>query len=385
MTTQNNKRNRGYVYAFCLYSALMLLQTPVANIGLIGAFGTMLLTVLCAVFGGHFEIRSFRGTKLTLLLFLFTLLFFCTSYGQGRNIGFLVKSLALQLFAIFLTGLNIDQRESVLIRKVFQWAVVIYAILIIRSCMNAGDARYYHGDISLFGTSLDPNFVGIPLVAALVFFIDNFLNEKRRVFSLVSSAVIVIAIMYTGSRGNMLCMCIGCACCLLSYLSQKKISSYRKLAICLMIFISIPIMLNVITKQFPDQWARMTTFGEGADNGRFTLWSDTLKVFTQSPIWGNGYRSMVWNGNHGTHNTYISILCDTGVMGILLWIMLLITLFLKARAHSKIFGIVLATMYIQITFLDAFENRPMWTLLMWSVLLPDKQTAAGGSKHRLNS
>lgn len=370
MVLKNNNKICGMVYAFCLYTALMLFQTPVAKMGTIGAFGSMMLVIMGAIFGGKVELRKFRGSPEAALLFCFVILFFCTSYGHGQSIGFLVKAMVLILFSLILTGTSITKEEELLIRKTFRWATFVYAVLIINSCLKAGDNRYYHGDIQLFGTNFDPNFIGIPLVSASVLFLDEILRKGNKFVNVIALTTIVIAILYTSSRGNMLCLSVGLVSCFLLYLNNKEISNTKKFAWTVFILIAAPIVLEIIIKYFPDHWARMTDFGEGADNGRFDNWERAMRWFSKSPLWGNGYSVMTFTGLHAAHNTYLGLLCDTGLIGFFLYCSFLCRLLFKAYRYDRILAVVLMSMYVQIAFLDTISNRPVWVVLGWMILLP---------------
>lgn len=370
MIQKNNKKICGMAYAFCIYTALMLFQTPVAKLGTIGAFGSMVLVLMGAIFGGKIELTKFRGSSETALLFGYVILFFCTSLGHGRGIGMLVKTMALILFSLFITGTSVTKNEELLIRKTFQWSTFFYAVLIIRSCLLAGDDRYHHADIMLFGTNFDPNFIGLPLVAASVLFLDDILRKGKKLLCAAAFATIVVAILYTSSRGNMLCLSIGVIGCFLLYLNSKNISNAKKLTWIAFILLAVPVILELIIEFFPDHWARMTDFGEGADNGRLDNWSRALQMFVRSPIWGNGYLAMSIGGLHVAHNTYLALLCETGLIGFILYASFLCRLFFKVYRYDRILAVMLFSMYVQMAFLDTISNRPVWAVLGWMILLP---------------
>ena len=81
----------------------------------------------------------------------------------------------------------------------------------------------------------------------------------------------------------------------------------------------------------------MTT--EASSNGQFdssseerlTLWRDALGMFKQNPITGTGFNTYEFMHRVGsyrdTHNYYLKVLAETGLVGIVLFLFLLRMLF----------------------------------------------------------
>jgi O-antigen ligase len=70
--------------------------------------------------------------------------------------------------------------------------------------------------------------------------------------------------------------------------------------------------------------------GQGLDSSaedRVTIWEDAMKVIDHDPVFGTGfdtYRSMARIGNYGdTHNYYLKVALEMGVIGLLLFLALL--------------------------------------------------------------
>lgn len=80
------------------------------------------------------------------------------------------------------------------------------------------------------------------------------------------------------------------------------------------------------------------TFEPSAQD-RINLWEDAMVLFKQNPITGTGfqtYESMGRLGYADTHNYYVKVLAETGVVGFCLFLMLLWKLF---RTGMRLFFI----------------------------------------------
>jgi len=96
----------------------------------------------------------------------------------------------------------------------------------------------------------------------------------------------------------------------------------------------------------------------------FVYWPASYRVFLRSPIVGHGlgsylYLNYIFEGvNRSSHNDYLAILVDTGVIGFSLFIILLIALFkpifrmLKQEVISKYYSLFLGATGISIAFLE---------------------------------
>jgi O-antigen ligase len=67
--------------------------------------------------------------------------------------------------------------------------------------------------------------------------------------------------------------------------------------------------------------------GEGLDPSageRVTLWEDALRAFNEDPVFGTGFNTYQYMGRVGpytdTHNYYVKVLMETGLVGILIFL-----------------------------------------------------------------
>jgi O-antigen ligase len=77
----------------------------------------------------------------------------------------------------------------------------------------------------------------------------------------------------------------------------------------------------------------------GGGVARLSLWGKTIRFFAQSPFWGRGFRATRWSMGPSAYftadNYFLEILADTGLIGLILALLFLSTLYVSAiRLHK---------------------------------------------------
>jgi len=369
---------RKVVLSFSSVIAFMLYQTAGSSVGSIVAIVTLVLTAFCYTLEKESIADDFeKNTKALLLAFIFVL-FLSTYVNSLVAVSSVFKFLLQAVICVLLLGVSITPVEHRYIKIVIQFASVIYSYFIIRYCLSAGAARYIHGDIEMFGSSFDPNYIGIPLVASCALLLDDFLNSDgwlKKV--LVSSAwlVVVFAIIQTSSRGNSISLVLVSGLVFLNFLRSTSVS-LKKYLIVLVLIIGILFLYLKASDMFGDNIARMTEFEEDSDNGRFELWKHSLSLWYNNFLFGTGLGGVaILTGGHCSHNTFMQLLSETGIVGFVLFVAFLVKILRKAYEYDKVTFFVILTMLFQICFLNALDNRCVWALLGWAAMIPNKNNS----------
>ena len=368
---QNKEKIKNVVICFSLFVASMLFQTSYMRLGTIVAAGTMFLTVGAFLSKNTFSKVSIKFNNYVALLMLFLIYTAIGCYLNGHFPSYFIKFATQILLCALLFSVNITERENEYLKWVFTLSSAIYAVLVIVVCVENAREGYARTDILLFGAKLDPNFVGIPFVASMTLLLDNVLNKKKTFVSITLYVVNAIAIVYTASRGSFLSAIISSVLVFAFFLFSKKIKFTRKLFYFVLVVLLIGILIKVIETQFPLQWERLTDFDSGdMGSGRLDLWKSALSWWEQNPIFGGGLHSNYLNTGRATHNTYLQILSETGLIGFGIGITFFVLMLKKAYKFEKnLFCMLFGTM-LQIFFLDALDARVFWVILCWIAMLP---------------
>jgi putative inorganic carbon (HCO3(-)) transporter len=188
----------------------------------------------------------------------------------------------------------------------------------------------------------------------------------------VLSGFSALCLMYSLSRGGYAALLVGWL-----FLGIVK---QRKLLVFLLLF---GLTWTSLVPRAVQQRVMMSYDGKSGQldhsaETRIELWTDAIVVFRSSPVMGTGFNTYAYMhramGSFGgyyqdTHNIYLKFLLETGVIGILLFVWLLIKTFyagfrLFLRAQTPLFaalGLGLAVWVLCAAVANAFGDR--WTFL----------------------
>lgn len=371
--SESRKKIRKLVFAFSLVLAFMLYQTGDSSMGTIVALITMGMSILLSLLERHsFSSRGEEVSRAVLLCFAFVV--FATTIVRPGNSFLSVGKFLFQVFlCLMLLGASIQEEEHRYLKYVLEVAAVVYSFLIIRYCMSDSVTRTIHGDIEMFGSSFDPNYIGIPLVLASVVLLDDFLKSttafSKGVFFL-SWLFIALAIVQTSSRGNSLSFLFSNGLVLIEYFKPQKVT-FKKVLLFLTFVLGAIIAFRYATTFFSDNLTRMLSYERGADNGRFELWKQSIYIWEEHPLFGVGLGGVTALGELCSHNTYLQVLAETGFIGFMFFSFFLFILLRKVLRYERIISIVYISLLFQIFFLNALDNRCFWSILCWLAMIPN--------------
>lgn len=221
----------------------------------------------------------------------------------------------------------------------------------------------------------DPNLLGIYLLASAgVVALRGAMVGKRVVTW--QTAVILAGVLSTSSRGSMLAACV--VVTLLPFVNRGLRASSRLLLATLLGF---GLAGGYLFGSRIPAIARLVE-GGGLDNDlRGVLWAGALDQWATSPLYGIGLgeyalRSPEYTGvpvNFVAHNTYLSFLAETGIVGFLIFFSVFVLVaHLAKRAGWNTNGVdVVALMVIAVMLnlgtVNAQNSRFFWVFLALTI------------------
>jgi O-antigen ligase len=325
------------------------------------------------------------------------------SYCAFTFVSLCLGSLYLNMPLPFLSGGDArfaDWREYILM-PLFLFVVAAavenkkqMTILILLMCLGAValDKSYWSTisdrDFSAYSDDLrDAGAMGYAGVNGLAAFEAQFASfmvalatfERKRLLKWSYGVVALLScfcLMYSLSRGGYLALIAG-------FLFLGLVRQYKLLVVMLIFGLAWTSLVPNAVRQ------RITMTYDTKDGGldhssetRVDLWEDAMKLFGSNPVTGTGFNTYAYMGRIGnykdTHNYFIKVLVETGVVGFLLFVSLILrffwsglTLQWKARDPlAKALGLGLAAWVVCVIVANLFGDR--WSFLqvngyMWVI------------------
>ena len=234
-------------------------------------------------------------------------------YNFFRMFGLQVNAIG---FLLCCTMIFDDPSVLQITKRAVAIATLVGVVFNIYDFMFPGFFSYYPGRSA--GLYVNPNVSGISLVFGCVIGLSAI---RRPWWREVFVAVIFIGVLVTFSRESILAfgiVVIGVS--LAGRLSLRSLAVAGGIGVAL--FVAFNMGNNFLSEKIAssDQWSRLTSHSlDESASGRATLANEALDVFEEAPLLGQGFGTgFYWNNELGSHNFYLSLLADHGIIGIFL-------------------------------------------------------------------
>ena len=237
------------------------------------------------------------------------------------------------------------------LEKTFQlWAVLIspflgnsFALAVLENpswLVNIGGQNFFRATAFFPDPHMFSFYLNIAFFLALGLYFTKIKNRKSYLFL---ADIILLANLLTFSRGGYLGLLAGITFifCLLPSLRGGLRRGVKKLSIAGIILIGLIIIIpNSIGKRLISSF----DLSEGSNQGRIETWKNSIEVVKNNPVLGVGlggysleikpsanYREPIYS-----HNIYLDIAAETGILNSLIWIGIILTAifsFLRKREN----------------------------------------------------
>lgn len=318
----------------------------------------MYIATMTSSFGIQFDILGVGQRRAQLLIMVTLIGIICVISGRMLAYNSILKSGALLMFYMFILGINQNGNLASWISCSVMW----YFILLIFYNMD-----FYSMDIIavapiLFGTSVILSVVYIYgtlsvhtiisvassnsiyyVLCALPFV---FLIPKIK-WQLIGLFMASVTILISGKGTCLLALAIIWAIFAVKSLNVKKIS-ISKIAVRLCIVVLLFTVLTTIFQAqnniqirelFENTWSELTSGGNGRSEIYASAWNEFIKSDFWSQLVGHGFGWIDSAISIGTHNDFLMVLCNYGLIGFLLylvfWFCLIQSIFHLKKMESE--------------------------------------------------
>ena len=358
------------------YAALwvFIFAVPWENIIVIPGIGTISrlmgmvalgFAVLAALMSGR--LRRPQPFHVAALLFVI-----CAGIGvfrtvdEGRAIGKFGTYLQLLvvLWMIWELAPTFRKQRGLFLAYVLgSYVAAVNTILVYRALLGTGSRRFA-------AQGFDPNDLGMTLALAVPMAWYLGMTYHQPLSRWICRGYIplgLVAIGLTGSRGALIASVVAL---MIVPVSMTQLSPGRIMAAVFLLFISGAAAVTYIPTT---SWERFTaTRGEamagvGNLNSRLVVWKMGLNAFSRRPVFGYGTSGFNWAVRSQSHNSYLSVLVEQGIVGFTLYAMMFITVFIRVMrmpTMERRFALVLlATLGVAMLPLVWDDRKPVWVIL----------------------
>ena len=340
--------------------------------------------------------KAFRFPKTVSLFFVLFIIWSLVSTFGSKDIGTsLYQILRLfAYFALFLGVYNLIRTNKKIDNFLIVGFAIVGSLILIRDLFNfvlSGDlllgkqfrgSFFWHNQMAGFLLFL------IPVLLSLFFY---FKKPFAKTLVLIAVSISLFAMVVTYSRGGWLSIFLGLIIYVLIILKNVKINLGSIIIIPVIILVSFAILPNVdpVKKRIDDLRADLSTQRTASGSLRVTVWQNSLKMVSDFPIFGVGsgafgsayykYQTDPWLYARNTHNYFLEIAAETGIVGSILFTTLLLLVVLATfknkdevldvKKRPLIVGVAIALLAsIFHAFLDIDFSRISLFAIFWVFL-----------------
>ena len=145
-------------------------------------------------------------------------------------------------------------------------------------------------------------------------------HRKIDISKYILMALFLLALLLTGKRGHLIANLFAMLATSGVYAKIRGFSSGRKV---IKIGLLVSLLIIILIFAFPESAAPILRFIARQDgdqtSGRIPLYINAIELFKQRPLLGWGAGSFAFLYGIGTHNIYLQLLAENGILGFLLF------------------------------------------------------------------
>lgn len=353
----------------------LLIFLTIYNNSVFGAtLSWIVIPCLLIIFGNWFKgVRQIKLKKIWIILLWFVYFISTSFVGVVEFKRDIITFLFLCVVYIMATSREYQDEEVNLLVNIYIGVATLMALLIIYNWFN-GIYEYAwikRTTLVVNGVFKDSNYVSAFIApGGFLSFANIFHKEKGKNKYLYSCCFLLIFIscIATSSRGALISLILAMA---LFFLLGSTLSFKQRI-----IIIIFAIVLIIVGKKFlslmPIQALQRFSLSQGdyAENERITIWKMCLRGFATHPILGGGMESTQVYCGRASHNNYINILCDSGIVGFFFFVMFCIRNFFGCENEDRayMFGCITVFM-LPLFFINGFNSATFYTpIIMLSII-----------------
>ena len=362
------------LYEACLIIYFLLL--PLNNITL-GSFGSG-YKYLSLFVGAIFLLRFFLYGKIVLttpiyMWGIYLIICFVSiiwSQNFGRSINSFIGLAEIYVITVLIQNNSFSLTLKDKLFKAIIFSGVIYLLILF---FFSRTQIYTSREIISFGEfgGMDPNewccYMIAPVVLALSFFFKKEVNIVVKILIVIFEGLVLYGCVLSGSRGGLLSILVSITLSLLYFLRNNL---KRICVILLGVVLLIGVFVIYVLPRLPDvllERFKLENILSNGGSGRSDIWKESILYLLENP-----FRLFFGCGVYGaqkipntTHNQCLQVLIDNGLIGGVVYIAFLISIFNTAKNKDKVILICFLGIQCSLLFLSSYA----WLKAVWMIYL----------------
>lgn len=215
--------------------------------------------------------------------------------------------------------------------------------------------------------------MGLPIAWYLFNYFGGKKNNILRIINLTYLPLALFTILLTASRTSLFAVIPA----LIYILWPKRFDIGRIIFSLFILVAAVTILLVILPSSVIGRLSTVfSSIGSADIGGRVVLWKESIQVFLEHPLLGSGSGSLNTLINSLSHETYLSVLAETGLIGFALFVCVIVIVLNEAvklrKAHSGVWLSALFVWMVGVLSLS-FEFRKI-TWLFFSFIIIEGYT-----------
>lgn len=287
----------------------------------------------------------------------------------------------MQLIAMCFVIYNIVETERIMDSSFYAYlmGVGLGIFFVIKDYLN--NVSRYSIEIGRYSMEgYDPNYLAITIVIgiSLATYLVEINKNKINQYGLYSfQALCIYAVVLTGSRTGLVSIVVAL---LLSVVMGTKTHKAKAVYIIFMTCVILFIINNIPETIYERMCSIKFQLLHGSMAQRRDIWDEVLCLIKDKPMTGYGYGNLIsvmwqkYNIAKQAHNTYLSLIAETGVIGAILLIMVIlkpsISVFCNTnRKHAMLLALIISVMAIGFSTLTMEYSKVTWIAIAILIII----------------
>ena len=265
-------------------------------------------------------------------------------------------------------------------KHLFRIGLIVFSVYVSQELISSVAFMRRATFVSSYGAEADQNVLSVNIAMGAVFALNYFFTVRKtwtKVAMVFAMILIMIGIICTGSRGGLLSLFVGIISYFYLQFKDNRKIQIRLLLVSVILGISLLILFNsdllneIIVSRYIGSEATNTS-------GRFTIWKNYLSLFLKRPLriicgFGYGASIIAYTNLYGivkaTHNDFLTILCDTGIIGLLFLYRFVRMIYKKSVRNADILSrAIVLLMLTACLSVNVFYSYGWWNAVIFAYM-----------------